>query len=147
MQIQFDCFYMSVSHAFKAKYGSSHPIQIKFVSLMHQTIVYVCAKFHKNRFNSEKVMAVSCPYITMFVDFEILGLMEHGSTRGGRRQRRDELTGAGGTLAGVSSPHSAFSKVAGKSFSVFNRFEPNLVCLLAVPEEDRPPILKKIRQL
>ena len=114
---------------------------------MHQTIVYVCAKFHKNRFNSEKVMAVSCPYITMFVDFEILGLMEHGSTRGGRRQRRDELTGAGGTLAGVSSPHSAFSKVAGKSFSVFNRFEPNLVCLLAVPEEDRPPILKKIRQL
>ena len=83
----------------------------------------------------------------MFVDFEILGLREHGSTRGGRRQRRDELTGAGGTLAGVSSPHSAFSKVAGKSFSVFNRFEPNLVCLLAVPEEDRPPILKKIRQL
>ena len=36
----------------------------------------------------------------MFVDFEILGLK-------------------GGTLAGVSSPHSAFSKVAGKSFSVF----------------------------
>ena len=47
---------MSVSHPFKAKYGSSHPIQIKFISLMHQTIVYVCAKFHKNRFNSKKVM-------------------------------------------------------------------------------------------
>ena len=24
---------------------------------MHQTIVYVCAKFHKNRFNRKKVMA------------------------------------------------------------------------------------------
>ena len=36
--------------------------------------------------------------------------------RGGRRQHRGELTGAGGTLDGVSSPHSAFSKVAGKSF-------------------------------
>ena len=45
--------------------------------------------------------------------------------------------GAGGTLDGVSSPHSAFSKVAGKSFSVFNRFGPNLEHLLGVPEEDR----------
>ena len=54
MQIQFDCvfFYMSVSHACKVKYRSSHPIQIKFGSLMRLTIVYVCAKFHKNRFNS-----------------------------------------------------------------------------------------------
>ena len=67
--------------------------------------------------------------------------------RGGRRQHRGELTGAGGTLDGVSSPHSAFSKVAGKSFSVFNRFGPNLVHLLGIPEEDRPPTLKKIRQL
>ena len=56
MQIQFDCFYMSVSHACKVKYRSSHPIQIKFGSLMRLTIVYVCAKFHKNRFNSYKVM-------------------------------------------------------------------------------------------
>ena len=46
------CFYMSVSHACKVKYRSSHPIQIKFGSLMRLTIVYVCAKFHKNRFNS-----------------------------------------------------------------------------------------------
>ena len=30
------------------------------------------------------------------------------------------------------------------SFSVFNRFGPNLVCQLGVPEEDRPPPLKKI---
>ena len=36
----------------KVKYRSSHPIQIKFGSLMRLTIVYVCAKFHKNRFNS-----------------------------------------------------------------------------------------------
>ena len=50
------CFYMSVSHACKVKYRSSHPIQIKFGSLMRLTIVYVCAKFHKNRFNSKKVM-------------------------------------------------------------------------------------------
>ena len=47
---------MSVSHACKVKYRSSHPIQIKFGSLMRLTIVYVCAKFHKNRFNSKKVM-------------------------------------------------------------------------------------------
>ena len=50
------CFYMSVSHACKVKYGSSHPIQIIFGSLMRLTIVYVCAKFHKNRFNSKNVM-------------------------------------------------------------------------------------------
>ena len=67
--------------------------------------------------------------------------------RGGRRQHRGELTGAGGTLDGVSSPHSAFSKVAGKKFSVLNRFGPNLVHLLGVPEEDRPQTLKKTRQL
>ena len=67
--------------------------------------------------------------------------------RGGRRQHRGELTVAGGTLDGVSSPHSAFSKVAGKSFSVLNWFGPNLVHLLGVPEEDRPQTLKKIRQL
>ena len=39
--------------------------------------------------------------------------------RGGRRQHRGKLTGAGGTLDGVSSPHSAFSKVAGKSIFQF----------------------------
>ena len=76
-------------------------------------------------------------------NFRVQWARQHG---GGRRQRRDH-GGLGGTLAGVSSPHSAFSKVAEKSFSVFNWFGPNLVCLLAVPEEDRPPTLKKIRQL
>ena len=33
-----------------------------------------------------------------------------------------------------------------ESFSVFNRFGPNLVHLLGVPEEDHPPTLKKIQQ-
>ena len=50
--------------------------------------------------------------------------------RGRRRQHNGELTGAGGTLDGVSSPHSAFSQEAGKRFSVLNRFGPNLVHLL-----------------
>ena len=109
---------------------------------MRLTIAYVCCKFHKNRFYNKKAMAVSCPYVTMFVDLENFRPL---GARGGRRQHRGELTGAGGTLDGVSSPHSAFSKVAGKSFSVFNRFGPNLVHLLGVPEEDRPPTLKKIR--
>ena len=45
---------MSVSHACKVKYGSAHLIQIEFCSLMRLTIVYVCAKFHTNRFNSKK---------------------------------------------------------------------------------------------
>ena len=63
------------------------------------------------------------------------------------QQHGGELTGAGGTLDGVRSPHSAFSKVAGKSFPVFNRFGPNLEHLLGVQEEDRPPTLKKIWQL
>ena len=94
---------------------------------MRLTIAYVCCKFHKNRFYSKKVMAVSCPYVTMFVEFS--ASVSTGA-RGGRRQHRGELTGAGGTLDGVSSPHSAFSKVAGKSFSVYNRFGPNLVHLL-----------------
>ena len=117
----------------------------KFTRYLYLCIIHVYWKFKENLIKNEKVIKnYVVTTITMFVDFEILGLSEHG---GGRRQRRDELTGEGGTLAGVSSPHSAFSKVAGKSFSVFNRFEPNLVCLLAVPEEDRPPILKKIRQL
>ena len=75
---------------------------------MRLTIAYVCCKFHKNRFYSKKVMAVSCPYVTMFVDFS--ASVSTGA-RGGRRQHRGELTGAGGTLDGVSSPHSAFSKV------------------------------------
>ena len=97
------------------------------------------ANFIRIAFTIKKVMAVSCPYVTMFVASVSTG------ARGGRRQHRGELTGAGGTLDGVSSPHSAFSKVAGKSFSVFNRFGPNLVHLLGVPEEDRPPTLKKIR--
>ena len=44
---------------------------------MRLTIAYVCCKFHKNRFYSKKVMAVSRPYVIMFVDF---GLCEHGST-------------------------------------------------------------------
>ena len=30
MQIQFHCVFMSVSHAYKVKYGRSHRIQIKF---------------------------------------------------------------------------------------------------------------------
>ena len=58
--------------------------------------------------------------------------------RGRRRQHRGELTGPGGTLNGVSSPHSAFSKVAGKSFSVFNRFGPNLAHLLGGPRRGPP---------
>ena len=45
---------------------------------MHLTIAYVCCKFHKNRFYSKKVMTVSCPYVTMFVEF--FGLCEHGGT-------------------------------------------------------------------
>ena len=85
-------------------------------------------------------MVVSCPYVTMFVDFS--ASVSTGA-RGRRRQHRGELTGPGGTLDGVSSPHSAFSKVAGKGFSVFNRFGPNLVHLLGGPEEDRPPIWRK----
>ena len=47
---------------------------------MRLTIVYVCCKFHKNRFYSKKVMAVSCPYVTMFVDLKFFALCEHGST-------------------------------------------------------------------
>ena len=82
---------------------------------MRRTIAYECCKFHKNRFNSKKVMAVSCPYVTMFVDRKFSASVSTGA-RGGRRQHRGELTGAGGTLDGVSSPHSAFSKVAGKVF-------------------------------
>ena len=78
-------------------------------------------------------MAVSCPYVTMFVDlenFRPLWAREHGARE-----------------SSIGATHSAFSKVAGKSFSVYNRFGPNLVHLLGVPEEDRPPTLKKIRQL
>ena len=52
---------------------------------MRLTIVYVCCKFHKNRFYSKKVMAVSCPYVTMFVDlknFRPLWAREHGAGEG-----------------------------------------------------------------
>ena len=107
----------------------------------------MCAKFHKNRLNNLKGYDSSMPLynhvcgLGKFSDYVSTG------ARGRRWQHRGEYTGAGGTLDGVSSPHSAFSKVAGKSFSVFNRFGPNLVHLPGVPEEDRPPTLKKIRQL
>ena len=47
---------------------------------MRVTIAYVCCKFHKNRFNSKKVMTVSYPYVIMFVDLKNFGLCEHGST-------------------------------------------------------------------
>ena len=58
-------------------------IQIKSATQMLLTTVYVCAKFHKDRRNSKKVMAVSCPCITMFVDLKNFGLCEHGSTGAG----------------------------------------------------------------
>ena len=47
---------------------------------MRLTIAYVCFKFHKNRFYSKKVMAVSCPYVTMFVDFKNVRPLWAGST-------------------------------------------------------------------
>ena len=107
----------------------------------------MCTKFHKNRLNNKKSYDSSMPLYNHVYGLGKFSASVSTGAWGRRRQHRGELTGAGGTLDGVSSPHSAFSKVAGKSFSVFNRFGPNLEHLLGVPEEDRPPTLKKIRQL
>ena len=114
---------------------------------MRLTIVYVCCKFHKNRFYSKKSYGSVMPLCNHVYGLQKFSPSVSTGAQGRRRQHRGELTGAGDNLDGVSSPHSAFSKVAGKSFSVFNRFGPNLVHLLGGPEEDRPPTLKKIRQL
>ena len=116
--------------------------QMLFKSNLH-IVLNISCKFHSCvKTLSHKTTEPSCG--------SLISLYNHvygEGARGGRRQHKGELTGAGGTLDGVSSPHGAFSKVAGKSFSVLNRFGPNLVHLLGVPEEDRPPTLKKIRQL
>ena len=52
---------------------------------MRLTIAYVYCKFHKNRFYSKNVSAISCPYVTMFVDiknFRPLWAREHGAGQG-----------------------------------------------------------------
>ena len=125
MQIQFD-------YVFICRYPMLSRQNMKVLIRFRQNLSVVCIE----------PLSMCVPN---FIRIALTGA--RGGGGGVRRQRRDELTGAGGTLGGVSSPHSAFSKVAAKSFPVFNRFGPNLVCLLAVPEEDYPPTLKKIRQL
>ena len=105
---------------------------------MRLTIVYVCCKFHKKRFYSKKSYGSVMPLCNHVCGLEIFSPSVSTGARGRRRQHRGELTGPGGTLNGVSSPHSAFSKVAGKSFSVFNRFGPNLVHLLGGPRRGPP---------
>ena len=52
---------------------------------MRLTIVYVCCKFHKNRFYSKKSYGSVTPYVTMFVDlknFRPLWAREHVAGEG-----------------------------------------------------------------
>ena len=67
--------------------------------------------------------------------------------RNGRRQRAAGARGERATLANGGWPDAPFSNIAHKNISVFTRFWPNLVYLQGVPVDDRPPTLKKIRQV
>ena len=118
---------------------------MKVGRLMHLTTVYVCAKFHKNCPNSKKIVAIQSPLLPMFLDLENLQLLWAREQRNGRRQRAAGARSERATLAEGGSPDGPLSKIARKLFSVFTRFWPNLVYLLGVPVNDRPPTLKKIR--
>ena len=134
--------------------------QILFKSNLH-IVLNISCKFHSCvKTLSHKTTEPSCgSFISLYN--HVCGLWKFSATvsTGAREQEKAAQGRAHGgrrhprscwhsdRLPRGSLPHSALSNIAGKTFSVFNQFGPNLVHLLGVPEEDRPPILKKIRQL
>ena len=103
---------MSGYNASQVKHDSSRRIQMKFGWLMHLTAVHVCAKFHENRPNSEKVMAISFSMLPMFLDLENLRPLWVREQRNRRRQRAAGARGERATLAGGGWPDGPFSNIA-----------------------------------
>ena len=79
----------------------------------------MCAKFHKNRLNNKKSYDSSMPLYNHVYGLGKFSASVSTGAWGRRKQHRGELTGPGGTLDGVSSPHMCLLQSSREKFFSF----------------------------